>query len=372
LDVEATSIEPESGLLQIHIRNTGTAAWANLDLQMLLAERSGETVADIVLRELYIDPMDEPYVYTYAGNLRGLDPMSICVTLDPENEVLERYEHSGALLGHGRYCPNLPDLVITDAQFNAGDGSLLVLVQNTGEAAIENGEIELLITHDDGSGRLLPSHPGDEVDVDSWETVEKLWPGSQLERDSMDEGYTITVDPNEHIFESDEENNDFTVRSGARLRVDWRGAHLVWYPTLSVDDCGDYHIRNTDQEQTVYVNVAARNAISNRSIASWTTTQAFRWPGFHNVEWEQGTYRAEFDIAGEEQLVIDVSGELSNDSMGSGTVVFLPEDNWSAAVALPTSISCSEGTQVIGLTPTENGWFACGGWSVTLEICDLH
>lgn len=372
LDVEGTSVDPESGFLQLHIRNTGTAAWANQDLRVTLTRRSGEHVADIMLREMYFDPMDEPYVHTLSHGFDGIDPMSLCVTLDPDNEVLELYEHTGALLGHSRYCPNLPDLVITDAQLDAGDGSLLVSVRNLGEAALENENIELLMMYEDGSGLLLPSHPGDEVSIDTWDTVEFLWPGSQLDREKMAEGYTLTVDPNEDIFESDEGNNDFQVLPGARLRVHWSEAYLVWYPTMLIDDCSDWRIREIPQEQTVYVDVSARTPRSTRSIVSWATTQDVRWPGHEDVEWEPGTYAAEFDIAGAEQLIIDVSGELSNDSIGAETAIFLPEEDWSAASVSSSAIDCPSGSQLIRLSPTETRWFVCGSWSVTVEICQIR
>jgi hypothetical protein len=298
-------------------------------------------------------------------------PLDTCVILDPNNTVTEEGEEIEWMAYS--YCPPLPDLIITDAEYDAPGDRLLVTVQNVGEAPLEHRNVSLVVTLADSS--TLSDRPVWRSDV----TVERVHRTTleltgigEEQRARMAGGYTVTVDPLDSIAETDEGNNDYVVRASARLRLAWSQFNTHYYPLRRRSD-------NT-QEQTVTMEVSVvPKATQGRRVAEWTVGPLEVDRGF----WEHFSIQreVEFDIAGDEWLTVfaDLSMhyQLSTRYLSWGALSLGPDEE----LGVDRTISPGEECGGVGWTnntihtvavqpPTP--WQSCGRWEADFVVCRVE
>ena len=212
------SVDEASGQVRLVVRNTGTAAWPGRDLNIELQSRTGLSLG----------------VYTWPGfsleagqratlehpDMRLSAPFDACVMIDPYDDVLEELERSGALFHHPT-CPQLPDLVIGDVQYDpAGGGRLRVTVHNAGDGTLENRTVGLQSMLSDGS-RLYLDGWWPNITLGPYESRTFDLSGvTESAYEQMRIGYSVIVNPDHTIAEANYENNVFTVERTVRVRFE--------------------------------------------------------------------------------------------------------------------------------------------------------
>jgi hypothetical protein len=369
LDVVDRSIDPETGRIQVHVRNTGTAAWANHDLTMSLFHRidldnEGE---NYTWPEVYLGPGDPATVFTWPEDLRR-SAANVCVELDSRDRVLELYEVYD-VVHHGPICPDLPDLVLEDVLFDEGSDRLLWTVRNLGEGEVEDTELDVELRYGNREVVILSPPPGATYSLARRDSIVMDWPGDMLDREDMLTGFALTVDPSNDVVEEVEDNNSAEVREGAHLQLELRGGRLLWYPTHLYDACGSY-VMDNPREQDITLEAYVESSSASERVASWSLQRTVGWPGWMDLDFvetnrEDETYLTEFDIAGWETLRLWVSGELHNDSLGSGSARLGPDEDWGTD-------RCQPDDHVrLRFTPDENDWWRCGSWYLDVRVCEV-
>lgn len=208
IDVEDMAVDAATGAVQIHVRNTGTATWPRRDLNVELQSRDHVSLGIFTWPDFVLEPGQRTVLE--SPDMRLSAPFDACVVIDPANEVLEEYERSGAMY-HNPVCPPRPDLTINNVQFDSATRRLLVTVQNIGDGAVENRALDLQTFLPDGSpAYLVYTHTG--VTLAPRETRVFDIPGvTESARSMLANGYTVRVNPDGAIPESNTENNSFSV-----------------------------------------------------------------------------------------------------------------------------------------------------------------
>ncbi len=227
LVVEDLTLDEETGQLQIHIRNVGSATAAEQILDVALSWPSGEAIGT------YSFP-----VYLAVGGrtilqspqmMPGPAPaLSACVTLDPNNTILEEDEDD-ASLARAPFCRNLPDLVITGVNYDSERQGLQITVVNYGEGSLEAQGLEMDLAFADGGSSLQIEWPA--IGLEPLVATQLEWPGLGGMRERLLGGYTLTLDPNGRIGEEDPSNNQFTVSIAepGMYRLTWSNVFLPYY-----------------------------------------------------------------------------------------------------------------------------------------------
>jgi len=357
ISVEELEIDEASGQMLIHVRNTGTATWPWRDLTLQLQTRDVEVLQSNTWTEYVLEPGQRD-VLEFPG-LRLAAPFDACVLVDPQDDVLEEYERSGALV-HQPICPPLVDLAITRASFAPeGGGRLRVIVRNVGDHPLENRTLAFETLLADGSPLYIG---GSFPNVSLGPREERFFEFggvSESVRERMAAGYTVVVNPDATIAESNMENNTYTVAGGQRLRIYLYG---IWSP---------YSVRNY-----VEYNLDAYlvSGTTRRQVADWHVGQDIDWgscfdPTYCILLFHDGDYDTYwFDVYGDENLEVVVTathpGSLTNDQ--SGFDVFGPGRNWGAGP--PFNYACSYPHSGAG----SHTWYLGGygeEWTVTFHIC---
>jgi hypothetical protein len=254
--------------------------------------------------------------------------------IDPHNDVVEEYERGGGSR-HIPTCPPLPDLVIANAEYEpSGGGRIRVEVRNVGAGALENRTLALTTLLPDGAPLYMAA---------SWPNV-TLEPGasrmfdlsgvteSTLER--MAGGYTVFVNPEYTIQESEVMNNAFSVGRRVRVRIE----PLEFFSGRAGEN-------QLQCETEVYFRILLGHG-SSRDDVNWTET---RYPHSGHLVYQvdhpictgdepgpwipDGSYTFEIEIPSTENLYLFIDGwEIDDpgedDNLGSIDMVFGPSDNF--------------------------------------------
>ncbi len=360
LDLEDFVVNEDNGRVQLHICNTGTATWPWRDLTVELQSREGLSLGvytwpSFVLEAGQRTMLEHP-------DMRLSAPFDACVLIDPFDDVLEEYERSGAMF-HRPICPHIPDLVITNVRYipSGGFGQVSVTIRNVGEGALENRAVSVRSYLPDGAPLYIGgSYPN--ITLGCFETVTLNFGGvSESTREQMRAGYLVTVNPEAAIFESNADNNTYSVRGATRLWLSW-----VWI-------VAPYHSRNSvEYSFDAYV----VSGDTRRRVADWNVSQDINWGScsdpyncvrqFYDNEYD--TYW--FDIFGDELLEITASAFDGSWIIGSGTETYRPEDGWGAG-PLGSYRSC--GYLGPGSNPGSHTWlfdyYGGESWNIVFHIC---
>ena len=286
---------------EIRVRNDGDASWP-ADLTIEVTNRAGEPYGRFTWSDLLIAP-GATVSLTNPG-LRPEQPLDICVLLDPDDQVLERPESTGAAYHHP-VCTDLPDLHIIDAEYNRAWSQLNVTVENASDIPVEGRDIEMFMEFVDG-GVLRPVAWPD-VSIRPWGTMDIAWAGIQITpdvRQSMLGGYTLIVDPRNQIAEEDEDNNRYTVPGSQQVKVSW----LSFTPP--------YVMENRRHRAKAHITVDVVGGLGSQQVLdAWTPELEYRPDFFENVSIWVGTAYGDFgtpyfDLAGDENIVINVDTDF--------------------------------------------------------------
>lgn len=358
LHIEDFSVEPSSGQLRIHVRNIGSAPWSLHDLDIRVTTQSGELIGDYTWIGERVGIGVGDTIILQTRELTPDPPFDICVTLDPENKVLDAADASG---DPRPVCPAVPDLLIREVQYDPAGDRLMVTVANhgddfgpTGAGHLENRDVLLRLIFADGSQL---ERQFDDVSIELSNEIQFEWPElGDEQRDRMLGGYAVIVDPENDIAEVDEDNNEYHVRASAALSVTWRGAHLYAIPLRNSDTCYTWR----SQDQIVTVKVYVQSDYESHLLAEWSIEQEMTdW--VHNLEFSVGTYLSAFRIAGDQSLTIEIIGEVNSDGMGSDRFSYGAEDDWRPP------FEDGEGINFYVNYPSAS-WDCHGPWSVELGI----
>jgi hypothetical protein len=382
IDVIGISIDPETGFVQLDIQNNGSADWRDLPLRTDLVNReTGHhdfSIAQNVTLEVGAQTtITVELPFENVGNL--------CVMLDVNNDVLEHYEQLNVLQHDSYlYCLPQPDIRIDEVQFDPDSNQLRVKIRNMGSYNNDIGtsdldlfDVVLRIEPDAGEPFIYgPNMRVHEV-VQRTDAEWIEWSLTDSQRDRMLDGYTITADPENAIYETDETNNSYSVPGGAHLMVSWDAMELRWYPN-SLQTCPNYGRWNSNPVD-VWVDIYARSENSDDHITTWhwegrtEGDDVLYTPGYHG--WMRTPYSVDFYIEPEQNLEIYVHGEQSNHSMGGITAVFENIRNWEITQIIQPGIVCDEYElndlgRGISIYPGGD-WSWCGGWDIWVNICEI-
>ncbi|MFL7792010.1 MAG: LysM peptidoglycan-binding domain-containing protein, partial [Anaerolineae bacterium] len=230
LMVENLTVKEETGQLQIHIRNAGAGTWPGKDLDVAVTWPDGSGIGGYTWPELILRP-GERAILEHPDLVPGPHPpLGACVLLDPGDRVPEEdsrqvCDDTGDCMyiwRRGRYCRPLPDLTITDVQYDSDGERLLVTVQNVGEGSVEHRNLGLQINLADGRYFAAPGEWWADVSIERRQEIVMVWEHIGPEqRALMLDGYTAVIDPNNDIAEESGTNNEYVVRASTRLWLSW-------------------------------------------------------------------------------------------------------------------------------------------------------
>jgi LysM repeat protein len=336
----------EANQVRVHVRNSGAASWASRDLTVELLRPTGESIASQTWPGFSLAPEETAILADPV--LVAQEP--VCVLLDPDREVAQEIDglESLGVLSRRPVCMDLPDLVITGVEYDPEGGRELVTVQNQGDGTLDFRSVGLTVDPiDEDVPGALSALPG--IYLDSGGTVVLSLSSSFHSR--WFDGYTVTVDPDDEIAETENGNNSFTVSGGAHLELEV-DAIEVPYPA-----------RNRTEFQIL---ASARSAGTSRPLVDWTIQTDDVDPFYCDRQFGctrtfiEDEYHTEFDIAGDETLWITIFANLERameDDWGhtftwmSAAWDFTGEDNWGAGGFDPVA-----GCTMIDAGPGNHGW----------------
>jgi hypothetical protein len=332
ISVQDVIIDPRNGNMQIPIINSGTATWPWHDLEVELQTREGESMGIYTWEEFVLE----------AGQRKVLEhpdiklepPYDACVLIDPNNLVREEFE-AHDILQHVPVCPQLPDLMITDVVFRPdGGGRLSVVVQNRGDNPLENRELTLKAFLPDGSpAYLFGSWP--DVNLEANETRRfELIGVNENARLRLQDGYSVTIDPNNTIPETNEDNNNFEVTSG-NIKIWWCDSYIPHYYGLGSTSKMHLVVEILRDTQAEVVFEARRsNTLTSRETFSYGYNHCYLQGC--NFTFSCTENSPTFKILGDEALRVSISAEFRAGSLGdfenlgTATQMFLSAQNWGA------------------------------------------
>jgi hypothetical protein len=366
LEVEDMTVDRSSGRLQIHVRNTGDATWPSRDLTVRVQRGSGDLIGVYEWPEFVLFPGDVEILE--HPDLAPEHPLDSCVILDPGNEVPE---YDDEFRDSYPWCPPRPDLTIGDVGYDAQGETLLVTVLNRSDVPLERRDLNLKIDFPAGSPFAGPSEEWSDMSIDPLHTYVAEWP--MAGREYMLDGYTVTVDPDDHIAESDETNNSYDVPGSTRLHLRWSSIWMTeWRVPGRVPFAGDIEY---------YFNSWIETGGWSRPVSYW-------WIGPDHpcvVSPRNGEFGVmiaicgqphytDFDIAGDETLVVNVNGEVEGPFLdrpvyflGNGVAHFDSEE-WATVEACPGPGIEYEPSHWISVYPTD----VIGGWTTYFWICRIE
>ncbi len=274
--VSDLTVDDETGQLEVHVKNIGTASVASQNIKLGFTRRNGTAydTNSLIWQGLTLEPGEEK-VFTNPI-IRPRPALSVCVQLDPDNQFHEAFEESQAI-ERQIFCKDLADLIITDSSYNSERNSLHITVQNQGEGILDNRVVNLRGSIPFRSDYLFDKNwhfslePG-ESKVLSWTDV------SEEARDSMElRGYNLELDPLNRIAETNEDNNQYQVNGRKRVKVRW------------IKACFPYFVAGRNNHANISLNVEKVARHTEEQIVNWSTGEMT----LH--EWTEGGYRNTLD-----------------------------------------------------------------------------
>lgn len=212
-------VSESTGEVELTLRNTGSATWPWRDLDIELQSRDGETIGIYTWPEFALEIGRET---TLTHPEMFLDPpYDACVVIDPDDEVREGPEQTGAMFHHP-ICPDLPDLIITDVMYRSVfGGQLNVTVQNNGSGPVENKNLRVNTVFMDGTPSSL-GYDYPSITLAPGESRVFVLPDAGAVREAMAGGYRVYVNPGGSFLEEDHTNNSYDVSEAAELWLYWQ------------------------------------------------------------------------------------------------------------------------------------------------------
>ncbi len=367
IDLEEFEVAEATGQVRLHIRNIGAAGWRDHDLSMELQSREGQSLGSYTWPDFVLEAGERTVLEKPEMLLAS--PFDACVLIDPYNEVQERNEASG--YPHGPDCPELPDLTISDVHFEPTQGELHVTVENAGAGPLKARTVSLQTLNSAGRAMTVAGDfPG--INLQSHEAVTLPIGGvSDGWRNAVQTGYSVVVNPQGMISESDSTNNTYEVAAGARMKVAWVGVEA---PNSS---------RHNNLAFRLEVNIVSGE--TRRQVAQWSRENFDQ-----DSDWDGCTYRGtchvnfmdgdvpqitsdQFLILGDEQLEITARVTEGQLIMGQDTALYTKAAGWGAR-PFPPGDCFSDHINDVGyhdwILRWVPGYYDLGlSWIVEFHIC---
>jgi len=365
LEIEEMTLDEDSGLLSLEIKNSGSAAWSDRVLPIGLRTRTG-----LLLNNVRTDPLTIPVGDTVTVEHPHLfvpPPFDYCVILDPNDEVMELHERY-EVLAHPVVCQELPDLTIHDVSFVTNPLNRMRLeIQNVGEGDLENRTLEIVVRGEDHRAELFdrPSIP--DLTIASGETIVIDIPITDRSiREQMAAGYWIYINSDGSIVESNTGNNDYNVGEATRLSTVVTQVEIPRNLRRAID----YHVRGYINNGRFRGEQVFNFHISGNDV-DWDCDpvegcfEVFRHDGYadYSEDW--------FDIYGDQELVVVVQFDiprLLGDDVRTRSIYESP--TWNAGYFDLVDGSCHQDySRVVG----HNRFVVLDAdgeeWGLTLDLC---
>lgn len=369
LHVTNMTRDDSTGNLLVEVANSGTATWSNHDLWTEIVERDGEVFRKFILA---------PGFRLEPGGSRVLDTglrasLNYCVVLDPDNLIPESVEISGAMSDYRPTCPDLPDLEITDAVYDAGAEALEFTVRNNCVGTLsdcgdmDNRTVEITIPH----RATQMEYAWSNISLASRDTITLTMPGIDVATHDAMGTYTVTLDPGNRIAESNESNNTYEVE----------GRHHYWISWIS--GCSDYFERWRINHIYMSLTADVVGGSASRRVADWSAPEI--WMGIPSGGYRTGydecwygsehpgdglteIFSEQFYLAGDEELILHLSSRLEAGvrEWNMGTIEWVlvnPTDTY-----LDRTYPRCE-AEPFSLGSIFRGADESGNWSSTIQIC---
>ena len=312
LTLEGITYDVETGFHVLHLRNTGQADWVEKDLVIEATTREGEVIDRYTFRNATLEVNERAELLDQQFDW---DPvLSTCVKLDPDNlvdEEIDRLQREG-VISRGRFCPLLPDLSISDVQFTRGASELNITIQNDGErtgiesvdmyGGIQNRDLLLHIESESGS---IQEHRIQNFSMDATDSIIVPWPLSETERTQLAGGYTVTVNSDQAIYETNPDNNAHTVTASTILKIAWRQAG-AWFCSTARQWWGNF-----DNHWYFYFDAQLLSSGVPEVIASWHYADLEIDVDDHLEAWCTTDYISDwFEVGGDEELTVVMSATM--------------------------------------------------------------
>ncbi len=212
IDVEDIWVNEYTGAGRVSIRNNGTAAWQSKDLDVQLLTRDGRVITTLTWEDFVLQVEQGIFLDFPAGTVTSSSSpyFEACVFIDPEDKVLELYERDDRA-EHGPVCPALPDLIISNVQFDPSDesGTLELTVQNIGRGALRSRTLCFGIFSDGSS--LMEPHCRQSISLEPGQSGFFTLIVDDDIRIQMQDGCYVGVNPFLSFLEADGSNNSYDV-----------------------------------------------------------------------------------------------------------------------------------------------------------------
>ncbi len=305
LDLTDVTLDRATGELQLHITNTGSAAWANQDLDVQVTNRDGQETGTHSWPLFYLDPLED--VVLQDPSLTADSPEAACVHLDYNDRVLESLEYTG-VLHHGRLCPSLPDLIIEDVQYERDDAQLQVTVRNLGDGAVEDRAVSVDLLAPDGSPITPPLRPTVAL-LEYMQSTVLTWPSIDPDlRETMLQGYTVRLNGEGRLLEEDLGNNDYAVPVGETVWVVFRESMVTVFYRDWIPWWADYPVHHF----VVSFSVTVAGGESSQQVGHWS--QDFDWePTTDDDRYREvcdDCYTEQVAVGGDEQFLVGAAASV--------------------------------------------------------------
>jgi len=289
--------------------------------------------------------------------------LGVCVTLDPDNAILDWQDEHG---GQHRFCAKLPDLLITDSRYDAASDSLFISLTNYGDAELVNADFGITLETDGGLSYPAPGGYQD-INLADSSNLQLQLPLGGL-RSQLDDGYSLVIDPDNQVAEKHEGNNTFLMSGSRRLRVTWQTMYYNEYDGIPV--------LPQEYEFRMRLDVLSHGV---RSLADWRHVppeyehDPVFDPMFHTLPGNS----VEFEIMGDEDLQVSVEGYVTNLDepffLGSDSRIFSRRNAWGADGSAEAEPGCSyTGLHYFQvLLPGRQGEYN-PPWAAIFTICHLE
>jgi hypothetical protein len=370
LSVENYHFDDETNAINYDIVNTGSGTWPTQPLEIWMTDREGNRLESLRLSDFRLDPGQSiPMEY-----ISRFDPAEVCISLDPNNSVLERFEATGAISTTRRYCPPMPDLVIRSVEYDAELGHLVVIIQNIGSELIDRTisfAVPGIMT-----GSTVVTHSIHLTRLREYDSFPLRIPVTTEQRENLVNGYTLIVDSDHRITEEDEDNNEYTVSGRTRYWITWHTGCSSGYVVGLINDV---HMR---------LEASIIGSAGEEELADWRAPELSGYSTFGRKCWgydhpnEPTFYSDRFFLVGDEKLKVRLSNSVNAgaEHYGVGEIEFLidpsdPYGNQAFVDAFAPTCDASSG---------DPGYYSLsysypgagrrpdpGEWHTLLKICRL-
>lgn len=326
LTIRNYRIEDATNTIRYEIENSGSGTWPTQPLELWYTDRAGNRLDSQRLADFRLEP-GQARAMEYVSRF---NPPDVCIALDPNNARLERFEAEGILGTARSFCPNQPDLVITEVEYDPENSTLVINIQNIGEQELVGRDLRIDIPGET-SGTTALSITQPVVHLRRYGSLPLVIPVTAEQREFLAGGYRVRIDPQNRIAESNEDNNEYRVAGSIQYWVTWHSGCTSGYV---VGLPNDIHMR---------LDASLLGSLGEQALFTWHAPEVTGYSTFEYKCWgydhpeSDPTYVSErFFLAGDQQLKIRVSTVVNAGAerygVGAFEVIISPNNIYGAFV----------------------------------------